>query len=71
MYISWLRGANPANLMSSIIRHRNGVIVISLRSKGSAGSISTRLDEEISSTAPIGDAALPSAKPFSPTEFQW
>ena len=56
--MSWLLGANPAKVMSSIIRRRNGVIVISLRSQ--IGWVtSTQPDEEIPSTAPIGDAALP------------
>ena len=55
--MSWLPGANPAKVMSSIIRRRNGVIVISLRSKIGRGP-PTQPGEEILSTVQISDAAL-------------
>src|SRR5258708_7207109 len=55
--MSWLPGANPAKVMSSIIRRRNGVIVISLRSKIGRGP-PTQPREEILSTVQISDAAL-------------
>src|SRR5882672_5743009 len=60
--MSWLPGANPAKVMSSIIRRRNGVIVISLRSKIGRGPPS----EEILSTVQISDAALTLGEAVSP-----
>src|SRR6266404_4292474 len=68
--MSWLPGANPAKVMSSIIRRRNGVIVISLRSKIGRGP-PTQPGEEILSTVQISDAALTLGEAVSPTaEFQ-
>src|SRR6266850_2594584 len=62
--MSWLPGANPAKVMSSIIRRRNGVIVISLRSKIGRSPPS----EEILSTVQIGDAALTLGEAVSPIQ---
>src|SRR6266446_4345976 len=62
--MSWLPGANPAKVMSSIIRRRNGVIVISLRSKIGRGPPS----EEILSTVQISDAALTLGEAVSPIQ---
>jgi hypothetical protein len=53
--------------MSSIIRRRNGVIVISLRSKIGPGP-PTQPGEEILSTVQISDAALTLGEAVSPTE---
>src|SRR6266404_343973 len=64
--MSWLPGANPAKVMSSIIRRRNGVIVISLRSKIGRGP-PTQPREEILSTVQISDAALTLGEAVSPT----
>src|ERR1700720_563088 len=63
--MSWLPGANPAKVMSSIIRRRNGVIVISLRSKIGRGP-PTQPREEILSTVQISDAALTLGEAVSP-----
>src|SRR6266478_6284567 len=65
--MSWLPGANPAKVMSSIIRRRNGVIVISLRSKIGRGP-PTQPGEEILSTVQISDAALTLGEAVSPIQ---
>src|SRR6266446_6621102 len=65
--MSWLPGANPAKVMSSIIRRRNGVIVISLRSKIGRGP-PTQPREEILSTVQISDAALILGEAVSPIQ---
>src|SRR6266478_10147823 len=65
--MSWLPGANPAKVMSSIIRRRNGVIVISLRSKIGRGP-PTQPREEILSTVQISDAALTLGEAVSPIQ---
>src|SRR6267142_119986 len=65
--MSWLPGANPAKVMSSIIRRRNGVIVISLRSKIGPGP-PTQPGEEILSTVQISDAALTLGEAVSPIQ---
>jgi hypothetical protein len=54
--------------MSSIIRRRNGVIVISLRSKIGRGP-PTQPREEILSTVQISDAALTLGEAVSPTSL--
>jgi len=53
--------------MSSIIRRRNGVIVISLRSKIGRGP-PTQPGEEILSTVQISDAALTLGEAVSPIQ---
>jgi hypothetical protein len=53
--------------MSSIIRRRNGVIVISLRSKIGRGP-PTQPREEILSTVQISDAALTLGEAVSPIQ---
>src|SRR5258708_35939507 len=68
--MSWLPGANPAKVMSSIIRRRNGVIVISLRSKIGRGP-PTQPREEILSTVQISDAALTLGEAVSPIVEIW
>src|ERR1700738_338804 len=65
--MSWLPGANPAKLISSIIRRGNGVIVISLRSKIGRGP-PTQPREEILSTVQISDAALTLGEAVSPIQ---